>query len=80
MTRFETKLTTAAAKNTVDCKTHDNETTPDTNEAATIWAEKFKTTYNKQQAKVKGPAAWAKPYDILTEYNINSLIQANNYQ
>ena len=40
---------------------------PDTSEAAQVSVEKFKNESRKQQAKARGPAAWAKHSDMIMD-------------
>ena len=57
-TFWATKLTTSAPKIMVNCKTSVIETA---SRHRTNFSREMKINIEKQQAKVKGPAAWAKP-------------------
>ena len=60
-TFLATKLTTSAPRIILNCNKMTSKLHPRRERTSTNFSRGIKTTATKQQAKVKGPAAWAKP-------------------
>ena len=57
------ELTTSAPQIAVNCKTHDIETASGHQRTSMNLSKEVNFKSKAQQSKVKGPSAWAKPWD-----------------